>query len=175
MRQLRIDLSELEMAFDSGNETISFYLDLETGEVIPVSDEDCGLLEIIYASYYDEPTQTVDWKAAFQEKHIPNWQLEGLQNADRIEAGFGSRFIAIPQEGADVGYRDMEAFINTVSNRRLQEHLERALSGRGAFRSFKDVLLDYPAERERWFQLKQDRLHQRMLAWLDEQGITLCQ
>jgi hypothetical protein len=66
----------------------------------------------------------------------------------------------------------MEAFIITVGNPRLQERLERAIRGRGAFRYFKDVLLDYPAERERWFQFKQDRLHQRMLDWLEEQGIT---
>jgi len=45
----------------------------------------------------------------------------------------------------------MEAFIATMRNRRLQERLERAISGRGAFRYFKDVLLDYPAERECWF------------------------
>jgi hypothetical protein len=66
----------------------------------------------------------------------------------------------------------MEAFIVTVHNPRLQEQLERAISGQGAFRYFKDALLDYPTERERWFQFKQDRLHQRMLDWLEELGIT---
>ncbi len=48
MRQLKIDLSELEMAFDSYGKMISYYLDLETGEVISVSDEESGLLESIY-------------------------------------------------------------------------------------------------------------------------------
>ncbi len=57
----------------------------------------------------------------------------------------------------------MEAFIVTVHNPRLQEQLERAISGRGAFRYFKDMLLDYPAERECWFQFKRERLHHRML------------
>ena len=65
----------------------------------------------------------------------------------------------------------MEAFIATVRNQRLQECLERAIGGRGAFRYFKDVLLDYPAERERWFQFKQDRLHLRMFDWLEAYGI----
>jgi hypothetical protein len=45
-------------------------------------------------------------------------------------------------------------------------------SGRGAFRYFKDVLLDYPAERERWFQFKRERLQQRILDWLEAHGIT---
>ena len=114
MRQLKIDLSELEIAFDSGGEMISYYLDLETGEVISVSDEERELLESIYESYYDEQSQTVDWESAFEKEHVPDWQREQLQIADRVEAGFGSRFIAIPSEGTQEGYRDMEAFIATV-------------------------------------------------------------
>jgi hypothetical protein len=172
MCQLKIDLSELEMAFDSGSETISYYLDLKTGEVISISDEERGLLESIYESYYDEQSETVVWENAFQEENIPDWQRELLKNADRIEADFGDRFISIPSEGSQEGYRDMEAFIATVRNLRLHERLARAISGRSAFRYFKDVLLDYPAERERWFQFKQERLHQRMLDWLEAYGIT---
>jgi hypothetical protein len=172
MRKLRIDLSDLEIAFDSGSEMISYYLDKETGEIINITDDERRLLESIYESYYNEQTQTVDWATAFQEEHVPEWQRERLQDADRIEAGFGSRFIAIPSEDSHEGYRDMEAFIGTVLNPRLQERLERAISGRGAFRYFKDVLLDHPSERERWFKFKQDRLHQRMHDWLEAQGIT---
>jgi hypothetical protein len=172
MRQLKIDLSELELAFDRGSEMISYYLDLETGEVISVSDEERGSLESIYESYYDEQSQTIDWENAFEKEHVPDWQRVLLKNADRVEAGFGDRFISIPSEGSHEGYRDMEAFIASVRNWRLQERLERAIGGRGAFRYFKDVLLDYPAERECWFQFKRERLHQRILDWLEAYGIT---
>ena len=172
MRQLKIDLTELELAFDSGSEMISYYLDLETGEVISVSDEERSFLESIYESHYDKQSETVDWVNAFEKEGVPDWQRERLQDADQVEAGFGSRFIAIPSEGSHEGYRDMEDFIATVRNRRLQERLERAISGRGAFRYFKDVLLDYPAERERWFQFKRERLHQRILDWLETHEIT---
>jgi hypothetical protein len=172
MRQLKIDLPELEDAFSSSRDMLSYYLDIDTGDVIVITEEESGLLESIYESYYDEQSQTVDWENAFENEHIPDWQREPLQNADRVEAGFGSRFIAIPSEESHEGYRDMEAFIATVRQRRLQERLERAISGRGAFRYFKDVLLDYPAERERWFQFKQERLRQRILDWLEAMGIT---
>jgi len=140
--------------------------------VISVSDEERGSLESIYESYYDEQSETVDWESALEKEHVPDWQRELLINADRVEAGFGDRFISIPVEGSHEGYRDMEAFIATVHNRRLQERLERAISGRGAFRYFKDVLLDYPAERERWFQFKRERQHLRILDWLEAHGIT---
>lgn len=172
MRQLKIDLSDLEIAFDSGGEMISYYLDLETGEVIGVSDEERGLLASIYESYDDEPSQTVDWENAFEKAHVPDGQRVPSQNADRGEAGFGSRFIAIPSDGSQEGYRDMAAFTTTVRNRRLQERLERAILGRGAFRYFENVLLDYPAERERRFECKRERCHQRMLAWLEAHEIT---
>jgi len=172
MRQLKIDLSELEMAFDSGSDMISYYMDIEIGEILNVSDEERGSLESIYESCYDQQSQTIDWENAFEKEHIPDWQHEVLQNADRVEAGFGGRFIVIPSEGSHEGYCDMEAFIATVRNRSLQEHLERAISGRGAFWYFKDVLLDYPTERERWFHFKRERLHQRILNWLEARGIT---
>ncbi len=94
MRQLKIDLSELELAFERGSEMISYYLDLETGEVINVSDEERRLLENIYASYYDDQSETVDWANAFEKEHVPDWQRERLQDADRLEAGFGDRYIS---------------------------------------------------------------------------------
>jgi hypothetical protein len=95
-----------------------------------------------------------------------------LYSADQVEAGFGSHFIAIPSEGSHQGYLDMEVFIDTVRSPRLQERLDRAISGFGAFRYFKAVLLDYPTERERWFQFKRERLQQRILAWLEAHEIT---
>jgi len=172
MRHLSIDMPELELAFESGFEMISYYLDLDTGEVISVSEEACNVLDTIYESYYDEQTQVVDWEGAFENERVPDWQRELVQDADRVEAGLGVTIIAIPSESSLEGYDDMEAFIETVRNPQLREYLERAISGQGAFRYFKDILLDYPIERERWFQFKQKRLQQRMLEWLEEHGIT---
>jgi len=37
MRQLKIDFSEFEFAFESSRDLLSFYLDSETGEIIPFS------------------------------------------------------------------------------------------------------------------------------------------
>jgi hypothetical protein len=172
MRQLHIDMSELEVAFEGGYETSSYYLDLEKGEVISVSEEARGILKTIYASYYDEQAQTVDWEKAFKLKNVPDWQREFVQDADRVEAGIGDTITAVPSENSSEGYSDMAAFIDTLRNPHLRERLAQAISGRGAFRYFKDVLLDYPAQRERWFQFKRQRLQQRITEWLEEHGIT---
>jgi hypothetical protein len=171
MRRLKINLIDLESASDTGSVMLSYYLDTEKGEVISVTDDERRLLERIYEAFYDEETETVDWEAAYQAEHVPEWQRARMRDAERVEAEFGSRFIAVPSQDSHEGYRDLEAFIETIRNPRLQETLERAISGHGAFRYFKDVLLDYPAERKRWFQFQQERLRQRMLDWLEAEGI----
>jgi hypothetical protein len=60
--------------------------------------------------------------------------------------------IAIEPLPSAVGYRDMEDFAVRVRDPQARELLEGALSGRGAFRRFKDLLeLDFPELRGAWF------------------------
>ena len=48
-------------------------------------------------------------------------------------------------------YQGMVDFMNMVTNPHLLDLLDVALNGRGALHHLKDVLLDYPVEREHWF------------------------
>ena len=48
-------------------------------------------------------------------------------------------------------YRWMERYIPMVEDPDLQAKLSQAIDGKGAFRRFKDVLMAYAPERERWF------------------------
>jgi GrpB-like predicted nucleotidyltransferase (UPF0157 family) len=106
-----------------------------------------------------------------QTEQVPDWQKELLRDAALVEFGFNSRFIEIPQADSREGYEDMEAFIETVAQPHLQELLQVAIRGKGAFRRFKDALAAHPHERERWFQFHDERLHQRVLDWLETEGI----
>jgi hypothetical protein len=65
-------------------------------------------------------------------------------------------------------YRWMEKFVGSVSDEPLRERLIISIDGKGAFRRFKDVLLAYPAERERWFSYRADLLHWHIQNWLAE-------
>ena len=53
----------------------------------------------------------------------------------------------------------MENFVGSVTDEPLRERLIISIDGKGAFRRFKDVLLAYPAERERWFSYRAELLH----------------
>ena len=65
-------------------------------------------------------------------------------------------------------YRWMERFVGSVVDDGLRERLAISIDGKGAFRRFKDELLGYPAERERWFSYRADLLHWRIRGWLEE-------
>ena len=69
-------------------------------------------------------------------------------------------------------YRWMERFIATVDDGELRSQLLGAIDGKGAFRRFKDVLMSYPVERERWFTFRSERLRSCMEAWLGAHGIN---
>jgi hypothetical protein len=83
----------------------------------------------------------------------------------------GERYIGIPYQGSEPGYRDMAEFIGSVDDNRLHALLDTAIRGSGAFRRFKDVLRDHPEERERWFALQKECIHRRIRRWLESEHI----
>jgi hypothetical protein len=68
-------------------------------------------------------------------------------------------------------YRWMERFIATVTEPDLRARLVAAIDGKGAFRRFKDVLMAFPTERERWFEFRTERLRSCMEQWLEAHSI----
>ncbi len=69
-------------------------------------------------------------------------------------------------------YRWMERFIATVDEGALRDKLVAAIDGKGAFRRFKDVLMNHPVDRERWFTFRSERLKACMEAWLTAHSIA---
>ena len=69
-------------------------------------------------------------------------------------------------------YRWMERYIATVQEPEFRQRLVSAIDGKGAFRRFKDVLMNYPVDRERWFTFRSERLRTAMESWLDAHGLV---
>jgi len=80
------------------------------------------------------------------------------------------RWLHVSCEGSRGGYRDMERFIDTLSDARLADRLSDAIRGRGAFRRFKDVLSNYSEEFTRWHGFADERQRGRARAWLADEG-----
>ena len=172
MRELQIDLGELVMAFEDATWERNYYLDLESGQVVWISQETRWQLESIYEETYDpDSEESVELTEVLQDYDLPDWEKEVLLEADRVERFYGSRYIGVPEADSHEGYRDMERFILTVQDERLQDRLWQAIQGRGAFRRFKDVLAGYYREEKRWYAFQDERIRGRILDWLTSEGI----
>lgn len=172
-RKLKIDMLALETAFDNSSSELSYYLDLETGEA-PLATEDARSdLEQVYEAIecIGDEERADAFQAALARRNLPEWEKEAVLAANQVEECYSSRYLELPRPDSRAGYRDMEDFIESVQDERLQKRLWKAIDGRGAFRRFKDELLEYPGEEQRWFAFRHARRRQRVLAWLAEEGI----
>ncbi len=173
MRYLDVDLDEIAFALDFRLEGMNHYLDLETGQVVSVSEDARRELAILYDEReHEEGEPLPPLEQLLETSALYDWQKEEVRQAAAVEASYGTRFVEIPHLESYESYRDMEDFIVTVRDAHLRELLEVAIEGRGAFRRFKNVLERYPRERERWFTFQNDLMLQRAREWLESLGIA---
>jgi hypothetical protein len=80
-------------------------------------------------------------------------------------------FLRVEPASSREQYRWMERFVLSVTDEPLRERLVISIDGKGAFRRFKDVLLGFPVERERWFSYRAELLHWHIHNWLEQHNI----
>jgi hypothetical protein len=83
------------------------------------------------------------------------------------------RYLRIDPASSREQYRWMERFVSSVTEPALRERLLVSIDGKGAFRRFKDVLLAFPGERERWFAYRSEVLHFHIQTWIDHMKIEV--
>lgn len=172
-RRLKVDMGDLDMALNWGASEWSYYLDLETGRVIGFDEETRRMLGKLEEELYDEqdnPVTTLE--ELLQERDdIHDWQKEILLDAHHVDREYGQRYISIERDEPYQDYNDMDDFIATLGDERLQERLWGAIRGRGAFGRFKSTIAARPDVEQQWYTYKDTRARERLLRWLDEQGI----
>lgn len=101
---------------------------------------------------------------------VVDGQPESAELRARVVSG-GEQFVKIEPASSREQYKWMEQFVAMVEDPALRERLLIAIDGKGAFRRFKDVLLNYPVERERWFTYRGDLLHWQIRQWMEREQI----
>ena len=173
MRELHVDLDAILAAFEFSDIPIDHYLDLETGRVVMVSENMRIELEAIYEEHWDlDSDDDFDLKAVLNQHNLPKWHRDALLDADAVEEYYLRRYIKIPSATSGDGYRDMQNYIQTVSNQDLKNQLWQAINGRGAFRNFKTILYNHKLARAEWYAFEENRLRQRVLDWLESENIN---
>jgi len=136
------------------------------------------------------PPITVNWsdlEIAFERNSPDQESFLDLENGDLLSIVEGEpdaaarrakvannphRYLRVDPASSREQYRWMERFVSSVSEPTLRERLLVAIDGKGAFRRFKDVLMAYGPERERWFSFRSERLRIFMEAWLSAHALN---
>lgn len=96
------------------------------------------------------------------------WSEDSGEDEEELEQ---KGLILIEPIPSEESYRDLADFTSQVRDPRARDLLERAISGRGAFRRFKNTLFDFPQLREAWFKFHDGRVERRALRWLADEGL----
>lgn len=137
------------------------------------------------------PPITVNWsdlEIAFERNSPDQESFLDLENGDLLAiidgepdaaarrakvAANPSTYLRVDPASSREQYRWMERFVSSVADPPLRDRLLISIDGKGAFRRFKDVLLAFPAERERWFVYRSEVLHFHIQTWVEHTKIDV--
>jgi len=164
-RRLRVDLEWLTIAMDDSSGEAEWFLDLETGAVLLLTDDIRMVLDDVYRELGEDASPS-EVGAALAAQGKAEDEVAALLEADAARWDVETRYIAVPRTETKEAYQDMEDFIETVDDPRLQQRLDDAIQGRGAFRRFRGVLEEEPRYLQRWYAFRDAAQRRRALEWL---------
>lgn len=173
MKKLKVNFDEIQKAMeDVVRDTFDYFIDLGTGEVMAFSEEILNEVKSrLYESDSDEIGDEIEYIEFDEEPEIPDWMVDEVELVLEILLDNNERFIRIPERESHSAYRSMSEFLDTVDDISLREELSTVLNGKGAFRRFKDILLQYPKERKRWHGYNAKTIKWEVIEWLTSIGV----
>jgi hypothetical protein len=152
---VEVNLQTIIEALELADDSISCFLDVETGEVYSITEEEFDLAE--------------DAQTGFED--LPDWQRQTVELARIIQQNEGKRYLALPDKFDVHEWAIMDAFSESPRVARVRNDLHRAIRGAGAFRLFKHLLTEYNLW-DPWNQFKETELRQIAMQWCEEHGIA---
>src|SRR5215467_13948685 len=148
---LRVKLSDLIEGMDFQSDEQSSFLNVTTGEVVSITDEE------LRAAENDEPLGD-----------FPEWQHDAIRIArDIVET---DHYLPLPDRCEMYEYSIMERFCHSVDDDDMRDDLCDTIRGRGAFRRFKDRMQLYEMAEE-WYRYRDAALREIAVAWCEEHEI----
>lgn len=142
-RQSRVTVP-LKLVYDAiemADDAWKQYLDIEKMEIV-------SLPESPFMGEYDEEDQEL---------------------ADMIEEGWRTRFFSLPTRFDIHEYSIMERFVWNLPEGKMQDSLEHAIRGRGAFRRFKDAVRRFGIEQQ-WYEFQEKKYYEIAADWCEDHG-----
>lgn len=147
--KLKDMVDELEVQLDDFHS----FLNVKTGQIVGVTSED------LQAAEDEEPFE-----------HLVEWQQDDRRTAKDIVEN-DEDYMEFPTKYEINEYQIIEEFCYSISDERKQEALLRAIRGRGAFRRFKDTIIEFGIE-DQWYVYRNEILKQIAIKWCQENDIN---
>jgi len=141
-------IEELEMQFDESQT----FLNKNTGEIVFVKLED------LRAAEDEEPFD-----------HLPDWEQEDRKIAIDVVENFED-YLGLPTKYEVNEYEIMEEYCLSVSDHVIRNKLLGAIKGKGAFRRFKEKIIDFGIQ-ENWYSFRDKRLKEIAINWCNDNNI----
>jgi hypothetical protein len=166
MRKLNIDFDEVQKAMeDTVRDAFDYFLDVETGEVLILSEDILNRARLLLSRDFDEDMEDFEEVVFDREIDIPSWMEDEIELALDIFMG-GDHYVRVPERAARNVYAAMNEFINQLEDARLGKELRQMLSGEGTFRRFKNALEPYPKLRKYWYGYNAKIARKEIMEWL---------
>ena len=148
---VQVKLQDILEGMDFQSDEQSAFLNLTTGDVVSITDEE------LRAAEHDKPLED-----------FPEWQHDAIRIArDIVET---EHYLPLPDRFEIHEYQIMERFCLSVDDDDLRDDLCDAIRGRGAFRRFKDRMQLYRMTEE-WYRYRDAALREIAMAWCEAHGI----
>jgi len=150
-----VSLDELVGEIEIDLDDTFTYIDVTTGEVITLTSDE------IQAAEDEQPLED-----------FPEWQRANIERAYSILEDEQGKFADFTLRNDYNEYELMEEFIRTVEDDNINEALSAAITGKGAFRRFKDQTIEFGMDKQ-WYAYKEKKIKEFVIEWCVEHDIEL--
>ena len=147
-----INIRDMIQEMDVFDDNHKAFLNIRTGEFVTLSDEDMSAAE------EGEPLDD-----------YPDWQQDVIQEAKDVL--FTDDYLELPSKYDIHEYEIMKRFCYTVEDDELHDSLLHRISGRGAFRIFKDTIYEHGIADD-WYEYRYQAFREIAKDWLESHNIA---
>lgn len=127
------------------------YLNKETGEIETISDDEVRLIE------YEN-----------DKEELHEWQKERNEIVQKVLNS--NEYLPLPTKFDINEYEIMKKFCYTIDNEIIMNELLHSISGKGAFRFFRNTIHQYGIEND-WYIYKRSKIEKIIIEWLEINNI----
>jgi len=170
---LEVNYDMIQQAMeDTRRDRHDYYLDLETGAVIRISERAMrdSLASLYTSDPEDNPEEDILIDSEIDTSAEITDEVHDVLETNLLVILNGERYTRIPERDSREAFAGMRKFADSLEDRSLKESLLNALGGRNSFRKFKKLLAEHLRERKQWHAFNAKQMRSVIRAWIENLG-----